>query len=129
MQRLKTWLFYLGFATLTTHELDAMTQSEWRVLWLLGKLPDPLARDLFVLLHIPLLALLLWLTLHPQARIRDSSRLALAGFLVVHVGLHLSLQAHPAYSFFSPLSLGLIYGGGLLGLGYLLAAMATAARR
>lgn len=40
MQRLKTWLFYLGFATLTTHELDAMTQSEWRVLWLLGKLPD-----------------------------------------------------------------------------------------
>lgn len=128
MQNLKTWLFYLGFATLTTHELDAMTQSEWRVLWLLRELPDPFARDLFVLLHVPLLALLLWLTFHPQARIRDGSRLALSGFLVVHVGLHLSLQAHPAYSFFSPLSLGLIYGGGLLGLGYLLATVATSRR-
>lgn len=128
MQQLKTWLFYLGFATLTTHELDAMTQSEWRVLWLLRELPDPLARDLFVLLHVPLLALLLWLTFHPQARIREGSRLALSGFLVVHVGLHLASQGHPAYSFFSPLSLSLIYGGGWLGLGYLLATVATARR-
>lgn len=128
MQGLRNWLFYLGFATLATHELDAMTQSEWRLLYLLRDLPDPLARDLFVLLHVPLLALLLWLTFHPQARIRDGSRLALSGFLVVHVGLHLSLQAHPAYSFFSPLSLGLIYGGGLLGLGYLLATVATSRR-
>lgn len=128
MQHLKTWLFYLGFATLATHELDAMTQSEWRVLWLLRELPDPLARELFVLLHVPLLALLLWLTFHSQSRIRDGSRLALAGFLVVHVGLHLGSQGHPAYSFFSPLSLGLIHGGGLLGLGYLLATVATARR-
>ncbi|MEM6436662.1 MAG: DUF6713 family protein [Cyanobacteria bacterium P01_D01_bin.115] len=31
-------LFYLGFATLITHELDAMTQSEWRLLFILRNL-------------------------------------------------------------------------------------------
>ena len=128
MQGLRNWLFYLGFATLATHELDAMTQSEWRLLYLLRDLPDPLACDLFVLLHVPLLALLLWLTFHPRERIRDGSRLALGLFLIVHVGLHLNLQDHPAYSFFSPLSLGLIYGGGLLGLGYLLVTLAASRR-
>ena len=43
MQGLRNWLFYLGFATLATHELDAMTQSEWRLLYLLRDLPDPVA--------------------------------------------------------------------------------------
>jgi hypothetical protein len=44
------------------HELDAMTQAEWRLLFILSSLPEVIAEVVFVLLHIPLVAGLLWLT-------------------------------------------------------------------
>lgn len=110
----------LGFGFLATHELDAVTQSEWRLLYLLRAMPEPLARDVFVALHVPLFALLLWLCHHPRPVLREGSRMALAIFLVVHVGLHLRLQAHPLYHFHGLLSQALILGGGACGLCYLL---------
>ncbi len=112
-------LFYLGFATLMAHELDAMTQAEWRLLFILSRLPDTTASAAFVLLHIPLVAGLLWLTTSEAPWVRQGSRLTVATFLVIHAGLHKRLDHHPLYTFDSDLSLGLIYGGGLLGLLYL----------
>lgn len=117
---MKTLLFLLGFGFLATHELDAVTQSEWRLLFVLRSLPDALAESVFVALHVPLFALIVWLCHHPQARLRQGSRLALAAFLVIHVGLHLRLQSHPLYSFHDALSQTLIFGGGLSGLLYML---------
>jgi len=114
-------LFYLSFATLMAHELDAMTQAEWRLLFILRSLPESAAAKVFVVIHIPLIAGLLWLTNHPDVRVRQGSRLATALFLVVHAGLHKRLEHLPAYTFDSSLSLGLIYGGALLGLLYLIA--------
>jgi hypothetical protein len=119
---MKNLLFYLGLATLMAHELDAMTQSEWRLLYGLCHLPEAAAAATFVVLHIPLMAGILWLTTHPLHFVRDRSRLAIATFLIVHTGLHQRLSNHPAYSFTSPLSIGLIYGAGLIGLAYLFAA-------
>ena len=116
----KELLFLVGFGFLATHELDAVTQSEWRLLYVLRALPEPLARDAFVALHVPLFALLLWLCHHPRAALRGFSRIALAAFLVIHVGLHLRLQAHPLYHFHGALSQALIFGAGLCGLLYLL---------
>lgn len=55
----KNLLFQIGLSVLLTHELDAMTQSEWRLLYVLRGLSDKIGRDTFVALHIPLLALLL----------------------------------------------------------------------
>ncbi len=115
---MKNILFYLGFATLITHELDAMTQSEWRLLFILRSLPEQIASFTFVVVHIPLIAALLWLTNNKSLRIQDWSRIAVATFLMVHVGLHKLLEHHPDYTFNSLLSLGLIYGGGLLGFLY-----------
>ncbi|MBW4507204.1 MAG: hypothetical protein KME64_11925 [Scytonematopsis contorta HA4267-MV1] len=115
---MKYILFYLGFATLITHELDAMTQSEWRLLFILRSLPEQIASFTFVVVHIPLIAALLWLTNNKSLRIQDWSRIAVATFLMVHVGLHKLLEHHPDYTFNSLLSLGLIYGGGLLGFLY-----------
>ena len=37
---MKDTVFYLGLGTLFTHELDAMPNHEWRVMPLLGRLPD-----------------------------------------------------------------------------------------
>ena len=118
---MKNLLFYLGFATLITHELDAMTQSEWRLLFILRSLPEQTASLTFVVVHIPLIAVLMWLTNNESPRIQHWSRVAVATFLMVHAGLHKLLEHHPDYTFNSSLSLGLIYGGGLLGFVYLVA--------
>ena len=112
-------LHYLGLGAIATHELDAMTQHEWRLLYVLRDLPEELARQSFVALHVPLFVILIWLTAHPQPRLREGSRLALAAFLVIHVGLHLRLSDHPLYTFHGLLSQAIIFGAGLCGAIYL----------
>ena len=77
----------------------------------------------FIALHVPLFMAMLWLHFHHRPRVRDISRMVLAVFLVVHAGLHLRLSGHPLYSFDSPLSMALIYGGGVAGLLYSVVAM------
>lgn len=119
---MKDLLFYTSLATLLTHELDAMTQSEWRLLFVLRSLPESIASNVFVIAHVPVVALVLWLTAHKSATIGDWSRLAIALFTIIHAGLHKHLELHPAYTFTSPLSVGLIYGAGVLGFIYLLSA-------
>ncbi|WP_035991865.1 DUF6713 family protein [Leptolyngbya sp. KIOST-1] len=122
-------LFYLGFATLMAHELDAMTQAEWRLLFVLRRLPEATAETAFVLVHIPLVAGLLWLTNHEAPGVKHWSRIAIAAFLAIHAGLHKRLDHHPLYSFDSALSMGLIYGGGVLGLLYLGAVFVSRSRQ
>ncbi len=115
---MRNLLFQLGFSTLLAHELDAMTQAEWRLLFVLRRLPDLLARNLFVTLHVPAVAILLWLTQHPLEVVRRRTRTGLAAFMFIHAGLHWNLRNHPLNTFTSPLSLSLIYGAGLLGFLY-----------
>ena len=67
---MRNLLFQLGFSTLLAHELDAITQAEWRLLFVLRRFPDLLARNLFVMLHVPIVAVLLWLTQHPSEVVR-----------------------------------------------------------
>ncbi len=117
---MKNLLFYLGFATIITHELDAMTQSEWKLLFILRSLPEETASVAFVILHIPLIAALLWLTNNESQFIKSWSRIALSVFIIIHSGLHKLLENNPNYTFNSTLSLGLIYGGALFGLLYLI---------
>jgi hypothetical protein len=63
-KRLAAWAFYLGLGCLFAHELDAMTQSEWRLLYVLRSLPDATAMPWFVALHVPLFGLLGCCTTH-----------------------------------------------------------------
>lgn len=112
---MKNLLFQLGFSTLMAHELDAMTQAEWRLLFILRRFPDLLACNLFVALHVPIVAVLLWLVQHPSEVVRRWTRTGLASFMFIHAGLHWNLRNHPLSTFTSPLSLSLIYGAGLLG--------------
>lgn len=112
--------FLLGLGFITTHELDAVRQHEWRLLYLLRSLPEALAANVFIALHVPLFAGLVWLTHRPQPQWREASRRVLMAFLIIHVGLHLRLSGHALYTFHSPLSQALIFGGGLCGALYLL---------
>lgn len=118
---MKNTLFALCFSSFIGHELDAVSQTEWRLLYGFRELPDAVAEPLFVALHVPLLALLIVLAWSQSVKVRECTRLLLAGFSVIHAGLHHALRHHPLYTFDSPLSQALIFGGGLLGIAYLLA--------
>lgn len=117
---MRSLLFYLGLGFICTHELDAMTHQEWRLLYVLRGLPEAVARDAFVALHVPLFAALIWATHLPRAPWREAARLALMIFLMIHLGLHWRLSDHPLHSFDSPLSWALIGGGAFCGLAYTL---------
>jgi hypothetical protein len=119
---MKNLLFNLGLATLFTHELDAVTQAEWHLLYILRDLPEEVAAKTFVVIHVPLFAIIFWLVFNENIQVNKWSRIIFALFLIIHAGLHKLLENHPLYSFNSPMSQGLIFGAGLLGLIYLITA-------
>ena len=55
---MKDFFFYIGFATLETHELDAVSKHEWRVLPLTSWLSGEYELIVFLLFHIPLFSIL-----------------------------------------------------------------------
>jgi hypothetical protein len=113
------FVFSIALAGLLTHELDAVHKREWRLLFVLRHLPEPQARDAFILVHVPAVALLLWLAAHPDHGIRQATVVVLDLFMVVHAGLHWRLSNHPKYEFNNPISNILIYAPAVIALGHL----------
>lgn len=113
-------LYYLGLACLFTHELDAVTHAEWRLLFVLRGMPDASASLIFVALHVPFFFGLLWLSDHRREGTRRVARGIVAGLLVVHAALHLRLSSTPGYGFHGALSQALILSAGACGIAYLL---------
>ena len=116
---MKNIAFYLGIGTLFTHELDAMPNHEWRVLPLTSWLSNEIGMIVFMLIHIPLFAILIALVSSTHDRIRIRSRLGISIFLIIHGVLHTLFINHADYEFSSMLSNVLIWGGALFGLVYL----------
>ncbi len=111
--------FYLGLATLFTHELDAMLNHEWRVLPLLSNLPDGIGRLVFLYAHIPLFAVLVALIASRNTALQRRTMWGISAFLVLHGILHFLFFDHPDYAFASASSNILIFGGACLGASYL----------
>ena len=119
-------LVQLMLAVLFTHELDAMTQSEWRLLYVLSSLSDEQGRWWFVAIHVPLFWTLIALTHHGNDHVQRASRIGLSAFCIIHALLHWRLASDPLSTFVSPLSWSLIVGAAALGAAYLgMAARAT----
>jgi hypothetical protein len=116
---MKNLLFNLGLATLSTHELDAVTQAEWHLLYILNNLPETIAADTFVVAHVPLFTIIFWLGFNGNPQVREWARIIFSLFLIIHAGLHKALENHPLYTFNSLISKCLIFGAGLIGLMYL----------
>ena len=116
---MKNMIFYLGLGTLSTHELDAMTNHEWRVLPLTSWLPDETGFLVFLFSHIPLFAVVVALVASRNEKIRSRSRLAISGILILHGILHILFFNHNAYEFASSYSNILIFGGASFGLVYI----------
>ena len=123
-------LSWLGISLLFAHELDAMRAREWRLLYVLLGMQEDLARDTFVLAHVPLLAGAIWLSTHPSDGVRISAQLALSLFLILHAGLHHRSRHHQLYEFHSRLSKGLIFAGAAVGgMHFLLTLLAVGLRQ
>ena len=118
-------IFFIGLALLATHELDAMTRHEWRLLPVLSQLDDEAGRFWFVLLHIPLFAGVFWLASHLNQKIRSTSQIVISAFLVIHGGLHFALSGHDLYEFEAPIETITVYGGAVAGLVYLVSRIAV----
>ena len=116
---MKNIVFYLGMGTLFTHELDAIPNHEWRVLPLTSWLSNEVGMMVFVIIHIPLFAILISLVSSTNDKVRTRGRLSIGIFLIIHSVLHALFMNHIDYEFSSALSNVLIFGGALLGLVYL----------
>lgn len=125
---MKNIIFLLGLGTLVTHELDAMTNAEWRVLPLLSSLSEDIAIPVFVLLHIPLVALIVGFAASKNERTQNITKLVVSTFLLLHGIGHWLTANNPSYEFSSTLSAVLIYGGAALGAIYLLLNYVDASR-
>jgi len=112
--------FHLGLALLLTHELDAMSNHEWRVLPLVRALPEDTGMLVFVAAHVPLFAVVIALVASSIPRTRTLSRIGVGSFLVLHGIGHALSVGHPGYEFASTLSQVLIFGGAVLGALFLL---------
>ena len=111
--------FYLGMASLFTHELDAVPNHEWRGMPLLRALPDEIGMVVFVAAHVPLFAVLIALVASPDPRTRARTRLVIGVFLLFHGLLHALSMGQANYEFSSTLSHLLIFGGSAFGALYL----------
>lgn len=116
---MKDLAFYPGFGTLFAHELDSVLNHEWRVLPVIRSLPDEVGSMVFVVAHIPLIALLAALVSSKNFRTRQMTRTGIGLFPVLYGFLHILFKNHPAYEFSSMLSNTLIFGSALLGVIYL----------
>ena len=112
-------LYHLALACLFTHELDAVTHAEWRLLFVLRDLPDPSAEWSFVALHVPLFFAVLCLSHHSDPGISRWTRIAVSGFVVVHALLHALLSGRPEYGFEGWLSNALIFGAAAFAIAFL----------
>lgn len=104
------WLFALAFAMLLSHELDAMIRSEWELLPGLNSLDSDTAADVFNLLHVPLLAPIIWVLTAGSITARRRTMIGVEVFLVVHAVAHTLLRGADRYEFQPPVETITVYG-------------------
>lgn len=116
---MKELVFYVGVGLFFTHELDAMLNHEWRVLPLTSWLTEDVGRTAFVLMHVPLFAVLVALISSTNESVRYRTWFWLSVFLAVHGMLHAAFTVHEQYEFRSLQSNFLIFGAAICGLLYI----------
>lgn len=111
-------LYYLALGLFFTHELDAIKRHEWRMFPGTSRLDDRAGYITFALAHVPVFALILWLG-DGQFLYSQQVRMGFSAFLMVHVGLHIAYEKHPANEFNNVFSQAVIWSAGGVGALYL----------
>lgn len=120
MRGKKTILYYLAVAALFTHELDAVLNLEWRLLFHVFTLPEATAGALFIGLHFPLFFAFFYFGHHKNLKIRARFRVTVCLFVVFHSVLHFALSGHEKYYFEGFLSNAYIWGSAVFGLAFVM---------
>lgn len=94
------------------HEMDAMTHAEWRLLPVLSDLPNEQARQVFLWLHIPLFAGMIWALFFASWK-RIAAQIVCAA-LIIHAAAHFLLSGHDLYTFTAPIATITVYGAALI---------------
>jgi hypothetical protein len=115
-------LFFTAVSLLVLHEMDAIDKKEWRLLFVLRRLPDEGALRWFILLHLPLFVALMALVAASESTTVHWIEGGVDAFLIVHAGLHEQLGFRGEMAFANAFSRSLIWsaaGLGALHIGYL----------
>ena len=105
---LKTAALILMVSLFFVHEMDAMTHSEWRLLPGLNLMEDGTARQVFVLLQIPIFFGVIWALF--VAKWREKAAVTMCGLAVVHAIAHFLMSGHAQYAFSPPIETITVYG-------------------
>ena len=106
----KSVVYYLAVSVLFVHELDAVQNYEWQLLFHVFKVSDALASTLFIAIHFPLFFLFFFLGHHSSEKVSNMFRLCVCGFLIIHGLVHFGLSDHAQYHFKGLLSNAYIFG-------------------
>lgn len=117
MNALRNVALVLALSLFLVHEIDAMTHHEWRMLPILGSLNDEVARQVFVLLHIPIFFGVIWALF--LASFKTIAAKIFCALLIIHGLAHFILSGHELYSFIPPIETITVYGAALSGIVYL----------
>ena len=96
-----------------------MLNHEWRLMPIIRTLSDEMGMMVFVIVHIPIFAVLIALVSSKNSKTRRLTRIGIGLFLVLHGLLHVLFRDHPAYEFSSMYSNILIFAGSFMGIVYL----------
>ncbi|WP_370693359.1 DUF6713 family protein [Vibrio penaeicida] len=108
---MKNTLFFIGIFCFVAHEIDAMMHHAWLVLPLTVWIPEEYAQTLFVLAHIPLFLIMMFMLPTYFLSKIEKVQTAIATFIVIHGILHSAFMTHEHYEFDSFLSNLWIFGG------------------
>ena len=108
-----SWLFALGFALLISHELDAMIRDEWLLLPGFHRVAEQHVADVFNLLHVPIFAVVIWLTSSANRIHRWRTMVVAELFMVAHAIAHTALRGASDYRFEGPVETITVYGAAL----------------
>jgi hypothetical protein len=106
--------------------MDAVDKREWRLLFVLRRLPDDGALRWFIVLHLPLLVGLLSLVAAAPSPVVRWLEGGVDAFLVVHAGLHERLALRGERWFAAPFSRSLIWSAAAFGALHAVHLVATA---
>ncbi len=101
------------------HEMDAIDKKEWRLMFVLRKLPDEGALRWFIVLHLPLFVGLTALVAAGPSSTTRWIEGSVDAFLVVHALLHENLSRTGDKAFANSFSRWLIWSAGVFGAAHL----------
>ncbi|MEO1772436.1 DUF6713 family protein [Candidatus Enterococcus ferrettii] len=104
-----TILFSIALALLFIHEMDAIRNKEWQMFIGLRDLSDETAYRFFLLLHIPLYVVALFLVIYGSGKM---GFYLVDMFLILHTIIHYLFRRHPKNKLTNRLSKVIINSAG-----------------